>query len=77
MPLTTALSKQSALPQLQAIASGAAAQPQPAAAAATAAQSTQPGLPGFPPQAAPSIPNGNLVWVGLGGGSGQTTSTKT
>jgi hypothetical protein len=29
---------------------------------------TRPGLPGFPPQAAPTVPNGNLVWVGLGGG---------
>lgn len=75
-PLTAALSQQSALPQLQAIAGGssgaaAAAQPQPAA---TAAQ-TQQGLPGFPPQAAPqTVPNGDLVWVGLGGSSGQTST---
>lgn len=77
VPLTQAVAQQSDLPQLQVIggapATVGANNNLPAQPAGSAGG--QPGLPGFPAQGGPpAVPNGNLVWVGLGG-SGKQTNT--
>lgn len=76
-PLTKTLAGASSLPELQVIGAntgnnngGSAAQQQPTRLQATgSAPAQQPGpgaLPGFPAQG-PALPQGNLMWVNVGG----------